>query len=373
MTLPAWLREKKASARARYQQDPSPKIKYGLTIRLSTKGLDLTDHAKQDSEHVITLEHENCEVHNLFDVLDHPLVQQYLLSTPVADRTAFDDFIDAEFDIGLAVFVPKGASATLDLTKTLTSQSFKEYIFVYAHTDSTLTIIDKYHSEHTALRAGAVEIVCEENAKIRYANIQALTQDAVEIASYRAQLIGNHSKVEWFTGTFGASLVHANADSQLIGEASDAKSYGVFLGNNKQQFDLSASSFHKGDHSTSDMYTRGVLFDSAKAVYRGNIDIAADAFGCNGYQKEEVLLLSEKAVADAIPNLEIRNNDVKCSHGATIGRVDEEQLFYLKSRGIPQELATKMIVEGFFEPLTTRLDWPELFATLMPLVEEKLR
>ena len=188
-----------------------------------------------------------------------------------------------------------------------------------------------------------------------------------------AKLIGNNSSIQWFTTTIGSSLTHANADSYLLGQGSDAKSYGVFLGDHNQQFDLSASSFHKANHSTSDMYTRGVLFGNAKAVYRGNIDIASQAFGCNGYQKEEVLLLSEHAVADAIPNLEIRNNDVKCSHGATIGRIDEEHMFYLKSRGISEEEATKMIVEGFFEPLTTRIDWPELYDMIKPLVQEKIQ
>jgi len=373
MMLPQWLDEKRNAAAQRFTQAPALQLKYGLTIRLSTKGLVLKGREDTHSEQIITLEHEGCDVHNLFDVLDMPDVKKHLLTTPVADRTVFDDFTDAFFDLGLVIIVPENSTATVDLTRTLTSDTFKEHILIIAKKHSTLTVLDKYHSEHTTLRAGTVEIICEDNAKVRFASVQALSQNAFELASYRAHLLGNNSSIEWFTTTIGSQLTHANADSHLVGQASSAKSYGVFLGNKNQQFDISASSFHKGNNSTSDMYTKGVLFGRAKAVYRGNIDIAKQAYNCNGYQKEEVLLLSENAVADAIPNLEIRNNEVKCSHGASIGRIDDEHLFYLQSRGISKDEATKMIVEGFFEPLTSRLQWPELFAVIQPLVQEKIR
>lgn len=372
MELPEWLDEKRTQAQQRYECADTPKLKYGLTIRLSTKGLDLTRKEDYHSEQVITLEHEECEVHNLFDALNLPEVQEYLLSTPVADRTVFDDYTDAFFDIGLVVIVPEGKSATLDLTRTLTSERFTEHLLIIAKKNSSLTVIDKYHSEDATVRAGTVEVVCEDDAHVRFSAIQSLTNECFEFASYRARLLGKQSRVDWFVATFGSGLTHANIDTTLKGEGSNARSYGVFLGDEKQQFDLSASSFHKANHSYSDMYTRGVLFGKAKAVYRGNIDIDSQAFECNGYQTEEVLLLSPDAVADAIPNLEIRNNEVKCSHGATIGRIDDEHLFYLQSRGLTKEQATKMIVEGFFEPLTAKLEWPELFEVITPLVQERV-
>ena len=99
------------------------------------------------------------------------------------------------------------------------------------------------------------------------------------------------------------------------------------------------------------MFTRGVVKDKSKALYRGLIEVGKEASGTNGYQKEDVLILNEGAVADAIPNLEINNNEVKCSHGVSIGKISEEHLFYLMSRGLDENLAKKEVIEGFFYPV----------------------
>lgn len=372
MQLPVWLSERRDARRQRYADSPAPSLKYGLTIRLDTRGLRLDGREEHDSEQILTLEHEGCEVRNLFEVLDDERVREHLLSTVPAERTRLDDFAEAFFDIGLYVHVPKGADAHVDLTRTLRSETFTEHVLIVCEENARLTVIDRYTDDGCSLRAGTVEVIALAGAHVRFASVQALGEGCVDLSAYRARL-SDGARIDWFVSSFGGSLTHANVDTRLAGAHAHARSYGVFHGTGAQQFDLSASSFHEGNATVSDMYTRGVLDGTSKAVYRGNIDIAAKAFGCNGYQKEEVILLSPGAVADAIPNLEIRNNDVKCSHGATIGRVDAEQLFYLTSRGIPEAEAVRMVVEGFFEPLTARIEWPELFDVLRPLVEGKVR
>lgn len=101
----------------------------------------------------------------------------------------------------------------------------------------------------------------------------------------------------------------------------------------------------------SDMVSRGIVDDESKNIYRGKIRAEPNTKGIDGYQKHDVLILNNNAEADAIPELEIETDDVKCSHGATIGKVNKDQLFYLRSRGLSKEEATKMIIKGFFEPL----------------------
>ena len=112
---------------------------------------------------------------------------------------------------------------------------------------------------------------------------------------------------------------------------------------------------------------------SGKCLYRGLVKINRNAFGSNGYQKEDTLLLSEEAAADSIPNLEIDNNDVKCTHGASIGRIDREKLFYMKSRGLNEEQATREYVKGFFEPLIQRIQIKDLRDNMHKMIEERMK
>jgi Fe-S cluster assembly protein SufD len=147
------------------------------------------------------------------------------------------------------------------------------------------------------------------------------------------------------------------------GERSEVKNNAVLFGTGKQQFDIHVATNHTGAHSKSDMLTRSVLDGSARAIYHGLIHIGPDAPECDSYQKDEVILLSDRAGADAIPNLEIQNNKVRCTHGATIGKLDEEKMFYLCSRGINEKDAKRIITEGFLLSLA-----PE---SLHELIKEK--
>lgn len=362
--LPEWINDKRTTL----AYEETPRVKYGLTIRLDTRSVSLTHET--DSEQVVTLEHDGCEVFSLFGEPGRELLKKHLFSTGLGEDTSFERFQQANADIGLVVIVPPGKEATVDLSRTITSDSFVEQILIVAGKDSRLTFSDKYHGS-PGLKSSAVEIIAAQGAKVRFSQTQFLGTDSVDATRF-GSLVHKDAQVDWFVASLGGSLTRASTHNRIVGEGGVANSYGVFLGRGNQQFDISASTYHEGNRSVSDMYVRGVLNGKSKAVFRGLLDIHADAFGCEGYQKDETILLSGDAVADAIPNLEIRNNDVACSHGATIGRVDEEQLFYLTSRGVAEDDAVQMIVEGFFEPVAARLGWPELYERIKPFVLERL-
>ena len=171
---------------------------------------------------------------------------------------------------------------------------------------------------------------------------------------------------------FGSKATMSEVTTILQGEGSSTNNHGIFFGNKNQQFDLVANSVHNAPHTVSDIFTKGALTGNGKCLYRGLVKINQNAFGSNGYQKEDTLLLSEDAVADSIPNLEIDNNDVRCTHGASIGRIDREKMFYLQSRGLNEGTATKEYVKGFFEPLIQKIQIKNLRDNMHKMVEEMM-
>ena len=211
-------------------------------------------------------------------------------------------------------------------------------------------IIIKPNSEATltAQATGAISIIVEENAKLRYLSASKEQVKSFIYLSNDAQLIWND-----------ASLTSSAAESTvyLAGQGANARYGSVMLGNNTdcaQQITM----IHAASHTSSYMLTRAVLTGTGKGRYRGTIRIASNAKGCDAHQKADTLLLGEQSRIDAVPVLEINNEDVKCSHGVSIGQIDEEQLYYLQSRGIDRQLATHMIITGFFDQMLIAMGEP---------------
>lgn len=144
---------------------------------------------------------------------------------------------------------------------------------------------------------------------------------------------------------------------ELVGEGAEAQIVGAFEGKGRSDITIDIEVRHKAAHTTANTHIRGVLWDRARARITGTIKVYPGAQQTNSFLTEKVLLLGEEARAEAVPNLEIEANDVKCSHAATVGKIDEEQLFYLQTRGLPRQAAERVLVEGFLEPvaLATRV------------------
>ena len=168
--------------------------------------------------------------------------------------------------------------------------------------------------------------------------------------------------------------MHTKSDTvvKLKGKGSSSTIHALFLGNNVQRFDLNAAAIHQAEHTRSTIIAKGVVKDRAKALFKGLIDIKEHAKYSEGSQKEDALLLSNSAEADAIPKLLVANNDVKCSHSASIGQVDKERLFYMMSRGLVEQKAKHMIVEGFFSDLLELLPDEELKNQLKEIVHTQI-
>jgi Fe-S cluster assembly protein SufD len=157
----------------------------------------------------------------------------------------------------------------------------------------------------------------------------------------------------------------------LEGEGAEGKFSGCYFGNESQHFDFHTFQNHVVGNTTSDLLFKGALRGRARTIYQGLIRVHKNAQRSDAYQANRNLILSDKARADSIPSLEIEANDVRCTHGATVGQVDDEQLFYLMARGLAKPDAERLIISGFFEPVLERIPSPTLRALVTEAMDQK--
>ena len=261
---------------------------------------------------------------------------------------------------GTVVHVPEGVDAgTVEIETAMNGRSRLEYTLVVAEPNSSVTVTDRRSSggevEASRYYGGVVEVVAEENATVNYGSLQEFDDRtyAYTTSQGRAETYG---AVNWLEGNLGSKLRKSEVGTTLAGDGSETKTVGAFFGRDDQHFDLDAKVWHRAEHTTADLVTRGVVDDSARSVYEGTQDVGREAWDTSSYQRENTLMLSDKSEADASPKLIINNHDTEASHSATVGQVDERDLFYMTSRGVPRRTARNMLVEGFFVPVLEEMD-----------------
>jgi Fe-S cluster assembly protein SufD len=200
---------------------------------------------------------------------------------------------------------------------------------------------------------GVVELKVGPGANLRYVCEQELSERSWVFATQRAELLRDAS-LDWVALGFGSAGGKVRMETKLAGPGSSAKVTGAYAGAGTQHLDFDTTQEHAAEHTTSDLAFRGVLSDRATAVWRGMIRVDPGAQQTDAFQECRNLLLSPKAHADAIPGLEIEANDVRCTHAAAIAQVDRDQLFYLRSRGLPEPQAKRLIIDGFLQELAER-------------------
>ena len=208
--------------------------------------------------------------------------------------------------------------------------------------------------ELDALLNAVVELRVGNGARLRYVCTQDISEQSWIFATQRAE-VGRDGSLDWTALGFGSARGKVRMETKLAGPGSEARVTGAYAGGGRQHLDFDTTQEHAAPNTTSDLAFRGVLADRGTAVWRGMIRVDPGAQQTDAFQESRNLLLSTKAHADAIPGLEIEANDVRCTHAAAIAQIDREQLFYLKARGLPEENAKRLIIEGFLEALVERL------------------
>jgi Fe-S cluster assembly protein SufD len=260
---------------------------------------------------------------------------------------------------GLLVRVPKGVQLEkpLYVRIAVTGQTFWRLVVV-AEEGARASLIEEYASpaEDTAAYSNAVtELFVEQNAKLEYVSLQNLSRETWHFASHHAR-VERDGELDWVAGGFGSKRGKTRIQNDLNGPGATSRVTGAYFADGEQHLDYDTFQEHIAPSCESDFAFKGALRDTATAVWRGMIRVEPNAQKTNAYQECRNLMLSPTAHAVPIPGLEILANDVRCTHGATVGRVDREQLFYLMSRGLTRQEAERLIVRGFFQDVLDRIE-----------------
>jgi len=265
----------------------------------------------------------------------------------------------ALWEHGLLVVVPKGLvlEQPLYVRVAVTGQTFFRLVVV-AEEGARASLIEEYASPaaDTAAYSNAVaELFVEQGAKLEYVSLQNLSTETWHFASHHAR-VERDAELDWVAGGFGSKKGKTRIQNDLNGPGATSRVTGAYVADGEQHLDYDTFQEHIAPHCTSDFAFKGALRDTATAVWRGMIRVEPDAQKTNAYQECRNLMLSPVAHAVPIPGLEIMANDVRCTHGATVSRVDREQLFYLMSRGLPRPEAERLVVRGFFQDVLDRIE-----------------
>jgi Fe-S cluster assembly protein SufD len=286
---------------------------------------------------------------------------------------------------GVVLYVPKGVQIDEPLRAatwmTADQRTGFNHTLIVLEEGAKATLIEEFASATPPLPAsrsgsqvfynGAVEIVLGKGAQLDYVNIQDWGRNVWNFTTERAN-VGEEATLHWVVGGIGAKFTKSLIEADLTGPRGTALLSGVYFADTKQHMHYDTQQNHIAEACKSDLLYKAALRDEARTVWRGNIRVFPGAQKTDGYQANRNLQLSHESRADSIPGLEIEADDVRCTHGSTIGNIEHEPMFYLESRGIPESEARRLIVEGFFAPVIERIPLEETRERLTEEIGKKI-
>jgi Fe-S cluster assembly protein SufD len=279
---------------------------------------------------------------------------------------------------GVVLYVPRGVTVEQPLNSLLwgpgTDLAYLSHLLVWVDEGASVTYVHEAASPNEnghSLHSGIVEIKVGDGASLRFVELQSWGRHVWNISHERVQ-VGRDGNLEWIFGAIGSRLTKNFSELDLAGEGATGRMSGFYFTDGTQHLDHDTQQNHLAPHTTSDLLFKGALKGHSRSVWQGMIYVAPGAQKTDGYQANRNLVLSPGARADSIPGLEILADDVRCTHGATVGKLEQEPLFYLKSRGIPEGEAERLIVEGFFDPIMQRIPFEGVRTRFQQAIHEKM-
>jgi len=417
---PEWLRERRAHAWSVYEATPMPSTRLeqwrytDLKKKLDLDSLRLPDGApapddpaawteplraaldadREASGHIVVIDghvvHADVDpslakqgviVTSLHEAVGkHPaLVQEHLATDAVpAEEGKFAALNAALWADGVFLYVPKGVQLEVPVRVTRwfteAGAAYLSRVLIVAERDSQVSYVDEVLSDDFAaqtLTSTAVEVIARDGAQVQYVGVQRLGKGAF-YQSVQRTLAGRDATLDTLNVALGASVSRIDLNARLLGPGANSDMLGLYFGDDDQHFDFNTSQDHVSPNTASDLLYKGALDGSSRGVFRGIIRVHPGAQRSDAYQTNRNLLLSPNARADSLPNLEIEADDVKCSHGATVGELDAEAKFYLMSRGLDRIQAERLVVMGFLGEVLARLPLGGVVEKVTRAIEEKL-
>ena len=306
----------------------------------------------------------------------HPDVVDRYLGTVVSSDDPFVARNDAAWEGGLFVWVPRGAQVAAPIARDVAvapGTAVSHRTLIVLEEGAKAEVWEQYlgTGDGDALLNAVTEIVVGPNATLRYVGAQGLSEQAWIFGTQRA-VVDRDGELDWAALGFGSARGKVRMETQLRGPGASAKVTGAYAGHARQHLDFDTTQEHAAPNTTSDLAFRGVLNGRATAVWRGMIRVDPGAQQTDAFQESRNLLLSKRAHADAIPGLEIEANDVRCTHAAAIAQVDKEQVFYLMSRGLRRDQATRLVIDGFLQALVERFPAGPVHDAVSAALERRL-
>ncbi len=418
---PEWLAERRREAWSAYERTPMPTTRLeqwrytdlSRVLKLDTFGLvpredrdvplgDLPpglkhamDEDQEASGHLVDV--DGSVVHtDLSDELsskgvilgslrravrDHGELLREVLGTEAVTARAgkFPALNLALWTDGILLYVPRGVRLELPIRVTRWMSREGEAVFsrtlILAEEGSQVSFVDESLSpdfERQTLVSSVVEVFARDAAQVQYVSLQRMGRGAFHMCTQRT-LAQRDSTLDTLNVNLGASVARLELNARLLGPGANSDMLGLYFGDGRQHFDQSTSQDHVAPNTNSDLLYKGALDGRSRSVFRGIIKVHPGAQRTDAYQTNRNLLLSDHARADSLPNLEIEADDVRCSHGATVGQLDEEAIFYLLSRGLTKTQAERLVVLGFLGEVLSRLPLGGVTEKVTRVIEEKLR
>ena len=246
------------------------------------------------------------------------------------------------------------------------------HTLVLAEPSSEVVVIERMSSPAGAhFVNAAAEFIVQQNASVKYLSVQEHGRDTWQVSHQRAE-VDRDSQFHAAAVALGGTYARLRCEASLIGERADARQTAVYYGDRDQMLDFRTLQDHRAPRTTSNLQFNGAVENQAASVYSGMIRLHPEAQRSIAHQTNRNLLLTTQARAESIPNLEIEANDVQCSHASTIGPIDEDQLYYLATRGVSPRDAARLIVMGFFNGIFAALPVPSMVDRLRSVVSEKV-
>jgi Fe-S cluster assembly protein SufD len=415
-TGPAIIKDFRTRAWQSYKQLPMPTIKDEAWRRTDLRGLRAGAFriATVSEENLLPLSPKNLlkplidKTHGGQLVIQPRGVTRYLDPSLVSKGVIFTDLLHAEQQYpdklascmgqivrpedgrfaalaaamaqnGVFVYIPAGVKVESPLHSVLwgpgENLAYFSHIIIWLEDGASLTYVHEAASPTLigaqTLHAGNVELHIGEGANLKFVELQSWGKHVWNFSHERAR-VSRDGTLDWIFGALGSRLTKNFTELELIGDGATGRMSGFYFTDGDQHLDHDTQQNHLAQNTTSDLLFKGALKDKSRSVWQGMIYVAPGAQKTDGYQANRNLILSNNARADSIPGLEILADDVRCSHGATVGKIDPEPLFYLLSRGIPYNQAERLIVEGFFDPIMQRIEFDGVRERFQQAITEKI-
>ncbi len=317
-----------------------------------------------------------CDMHTA--VSQYPeLVKKYFMTEGVkVTEGKFAALHGAFWRGGTFLYVPRNVKADAPMHSVLWSVNGRTFTHTLAviETGAEAIFMDEYASadgDAQGFHNGAIELLVRDNASLIYAGLQDFGTNMWQFNHERGR-VGRDGKLDWVTSIMGTRLTKAFQTLELDERGSWGRMSGIFFTNGRQHLDMDTEQNHNAADTTSDLLYKGALREKSRVVWQGMIRALPDSQRIDGFQANRNLMLDQTARADSIPGLEIEADDVRCTHASAIGKLDEEEIFYLMSRGIPRKTAVEMSVQGFFDPLMRRIPFEGIRTRIFDRIVEKI-